>query len=129
MARKPTFGEFLRAERLKAGLGLRAFAVAAGLQPSNLSNIEHGRLPPPQDRKVLERMAGLLGFEQGSAERARLFDLAVRGRDRLPADVAAFAAKTPGVPALLRTIDNRRLNRQEIARLTQYVQTLPRARG
>ena len=128
MARKQTFGEFLRDRRLEAGLGLRAFAVAAGLQPSNLSNIEHSRIPPPQDRKVLARIARLLGFEEGSADWVKLFDLAVKGRDRLPADVAAFAATTPGIPALLRTIDNRRLSQEEITQLTQYLETLRRPR-
>ncbi len=129
MGRKLTFGEFLRAERLKAGLGLRAFAEAAGLQPSNLSSIEHGRIAPPQDRRSLDRLADLLGFAEGSDQRAKLFDLAVRGKDRPPADIAAFAAKTPGVPALLRTLENRRLGKGEIERLTEYVRTLRGGRG
>jgi transcriptional regulator with XRE-family HTH domain len=129
MGRKPTFGEFLRAERLKAGLGLRAFAEAAGLQPSNLSNIEHGRIPPPQDRKTLDRLADVLGFEEGPDKRARLFDLAVKGKERPPADVAAFAAKTPGVPALLRTLENRRLGKEELERLTEYIRTLRKGTG
>lgn len=121
MAKTITFGEFLRAHRLKAGLGLRAFAEAAGLQPSNLSNMEHGRIAPPQDREILNRIADLLNLPEGSAERASLFDLAVRGRDRLPADVVAFAARTPGIPVLLRTIENRGLSEKELARLTKYV--------
>ncbi len=124
MAGKETFGEFLRAQRLRAGFGLRAFAEAAGLQPSNLSNMEHGRIPPPQDRATLEGLAELLGLT--GDERARLFDLAVEGRDRLPADVAAFAAGTPGIPVLLRTIENRGLKRAELEKLTEYVNRLRR---
>jgi transcriptional regulator with XRE-family HTH domain len=119
-----TFGEFLRARRLRAGLGLRAFAEAAGMQPSNLSNVERGRIPPPQDKATLEGLAELLGMSD--EERARLFDLAVAGRDRLPADVAAFAARTPGIPVLLRTIENRGLKRAELEKLTDYVNRLGR---
>ena len=119
-----TFGEFLRAQRLRAGFGLRAFAEAAGLQPSNLSNLEHGRIVPPQDKTMLEGLAELLGLSDD--DRARLFDLAVAGRERLPADVAAFAARTPGIPVLLRTIENRGLKRAELEKLTDYVNRLRR---
>src|SRR5262245_58237349 len=87
-----TFGEFLRDRRLRAGFGLRAFAEAAGLQASNLSNIEHGRLAPPQDKEKLDDLAELLNLPKGSAERGKLYDLAADGAGRLPADVAAFAA-------------------------------------
>ena len=129
MAKTMTFDEFLRSHRLKAGFGLRAFAEAAGLQPSNLSNIEHGRIAPPQDREILNRIADLLNLSEESPERATLFDLAVKGRDRLPADIAAFAARTPGIPVLLRTIENRGLSQEELARLTKYVNRLPRKKA
>jgi transcriptional regulator with XRE-family HTH domain len=118
-----TFGAFLRSLRLRAGLGLRAFADAAGMQPSNLSNTEHGRLQPPQDKGTLDEWAELLGLPAGSAERARFFDLAVAGRERLPADVAEFAARTPGIPVLLRTLENRGLSKGDLQRLMEYVNT------
>jgi len=117
-----TFGDYLRALRLRAGIGLRAFAEAATMQPSNLSNLEHGRLNPPQDKETLDQLAELLGLEPGSQARARLFDLAVAGRDRPPADVAAFAARTPGIPVLLRTIENRGLSEEELRQLTARIQ-------
>ena len=129
MGRKMTFGEFLHAQRLKAGFGLRTFAEAADLQPSNLSSIEHGRVPPPQNRRTLARLADLLNLANGSPERERLFDLAVEGKDRPPADVAAFAAQTPGVPALLRTIENKRLTRDELARVAEYVNRMRRPKA
>lgn len=128
MAGKETFGEFLRAQRLRAGFGLRAFAEAAGLQPSNLSNMEHGRIPPPQDKETLDELANLLGLRKGSPERAKLFDLAVAGKERLPADVTSFAARTPGIPVLLRTIENRGLTKEELERLSKYVNRQRRAR-
>src|SRR3972149_4187260 len=86
------FGEFLRESRLKARFGLRAFAEAVEMQPSNLSNLEHGRIHPPQDPKILTRIADSLGFPKGSQERQRLFDLAVsHKKSALPSDVASFA--------------------------------------
>ena len=129
MRRRETFGEYLRASRLKAGYGLRVFADAMEMRPSNLSNVEHGRIPPPQDLGTLTRIADALGFSEGSRERERLFDLAVAHKKRgIPADVAAFAARTPGIPVILRTLHNRRLTRKEIEDLTRYINRRFRAR-
>lgn len=122
MGRRMTFGRYLRACRLKAGFGLRTFAEAAELKPSNLCAIEYGRQPPPQREAVLARIADALGLPQGSRERRRLFDLAAKHRPgTLPPDVAAFAGRTPGIPVLLRTIENKRLTHQDLERLTGYV--------
>lgn len=122
MGRGMTFGEYLRACRLKAGFGLRTFAEAAELKPSNLCAIEYGRQPAPQREAVLARIADALGLPQGSRERRRLFDLAAKHRPgTLPPDVAAFAGRTPGIPVLLRTIENKRLTHQDLERLTEYV--------
>jgi transcriptional regulator with XRE-family HTH domain len=129
MRRRETFGEYLRASRLKAGYGLRVFADAMEMRPSNLSNVEHGRIPPPQDLGTLTWIADALGFSEGSRERERLFDLAVAHKKRgIPADVAAFAARTPGIPVILRTLHNRRLTRKEIEDLTRYINRRFRAR-
>ncbi len=122
MGRKLTFGEYLRACRVKAGLGLRTFAEAAELKPSNLCAVEYGRQRPPQNAQTLSRIADALRLPKGSRERQRLFDLAAKHRPgALPPDVAAFAGRTPGIPVLLRTIENRRLTRQDLERLTEYV--------
>ncbi len=122
MGRRETFGEYLRACRLKAGYGLRVFAEVIEMQPSNLSNVEHGRIPPPQDLGTLSRIAETLGFLEESKERERLFDLAVAHKKRaLPPDVASFAARTPGIPVILRTLQNRKLTKQDIERLTQFI--------
>ena len=122
MPRRQTFGEYLRGCRAKAGVGLRTFAEATGLKPSNLSAIEYGRQSPPQTSTVLSRIADALGLPQGSPARQKLFDLAVAHKPgALPPDVAAFAGRTPGVPVLLRTIANKRLSRDDLEKLTKYV--------
>ena len=122
MATRQSFGAHLRECRLKAGYGLRSFAEAIDMQPSNLSNVEHDRVPPPQDPAVLSRIADTLGLPEGSKERTQLFDLAVAHKQpALPPDVARFAARTPGIPVLLRTIENKRLTREDLTRLTDYI--------
>jgi len=120
MGRQQAFGEFLRACRLRAGYGLRSFADAMDMRPSNLSNIEHGRANPPQDREALARMAETLGLR--GAERHQLFDLAVKHKPGiLPADVAEYVGRTPGIPVLLRTLANRRLTRKDLDALVEHV--------
>jgi transcriptional regulator with XRE-family HTH domain len=94
-----TFGKNLRSHRLQIGLGLRAFALAAGMEPSELSNLEHGRLAPPREKGALDTLADLLKLKRGSPERTHLFDLAVAAREHAPADVAALAPRTRRIRA------------------------------
>ncbi len=120
---KETFGSFLRKKRLEAGYGLRAFATAIEMQPSNLSNIERGKIPPPQDRERLEQIARALDIEEDSGDWGRLFDLAIaHKKGAIPADVAEYAAKIGGVPVLLRTAKNRQLSEDEFKQLTEFIQ-------
>ncbi|MGD0267316.1 MAG: helix-turn-helix transcriptional regulator [Candidatus Methylomirabilota bacterium] len=122
MGKRQTFGAYLRGCRLKAGMGLRTFAEAAGMKPSNLSAIEYGRQAAPQSEAVLRRMADALGLPPASEERRRLADLAVKHKPgTLPPDVAAFGGRTAGIPVLLRTIENKRLTKADVKRLTEYV--------
>jgi transcriptional regulator with XRE-family HTH domain len=119
---KANFGQYLRQLRLKANYGLRNFAIAIEMQPSNLCNIEYGRVAPPQDKETLKRIANTLGVEPGSKEWNILFDLAVKHKEgALPADVAGYASKTPGIPVLLRTIENKKLSREELQDLMDYI--------
>ncbi len=114
------FGEFVRKRRLEAGYGLRRFAAEIGMQPSNLSAAERGKKKPPQNRPLLEAMARALGFEQGSQEWSRLFDLA-KEAGQAPADVAAFAGRSELVPVLLRTVENRQLTDNELRELIEHI--------
>src|SRR2546423_553903 len=114
------FGELLKEFRLRAGFGLRRFAEIIDMRPTNLSAIEHGRRNPPGDAGRLREIAEALGLVEGSADWSRFFD-AARGEEVLPADVRHLANR-PLIPALLRTIDNRQLGDEEIARLIDEIE-------
>jgi len=102
---------------LEAGYGLREFAGLVGIQPSNYNHMEKGRKSPPQDKDRLDLIAETLGVENGSDDYARLMDLAVKDKHKLPADVEEFAKNNELVPVLLRTLDNRKLSKDEFAGL------------
>jgi len=109
------FGETLKRLRLSAGVGLRRFAEMIDMPPSNLSAMEHGRRQPPSEPERLREIAEALGLVEPSDDWNEFFDTA-RREGELPADVRHVAHREL-VPALLRTIDNRQLSDDEIARL------------
>jgi len=116
------FGAYLRELRLKAGFGLRKFAEVAGFQPSNLSNLERGKLRPPRDPERLEEMADALGLVAGTPERQKLYDLAARAQKApLPADVQPYARSHQLVPVLLRTAQDKNLTDDELQELIQHI--------
>ena len=90
------FGEFFKAQRMKLGLTLRAFCEKHGLDPSNMSKIERGLLPPPQGEKLYE-YAKHLGLKSGTNDWYEFCDLAATGAGRIPADLQeeAMAGKLP----------------------------------
>ncbi len=112
------FGQYLKTLRLEAGFGLRKFAGLIEMPASNLSAIEHGRRTIPKEKLFLA--AEVLGLESGTEEWNRLFDLSKQA-DQIPADVEQIASRG-FIPALLRTIDNKQLDEQDIQRLIEEIQ-------
>lgn len=80
------FGAFLKSRRAALKLSLRALYEKHGVDASNWSKLERGRLPPPQG-KVLQRYAEYLEIEEGSDEWYTLFDLAAADAGRIPEDL------------------------------------------
>jgi len=117
-----TFGEMLNRLRVEeACIGLRAFADMVNMRPSNLSNMERGRIPPPADKKKLDLICDALGLPSQDPRRDQLFDLAAQMKNRIPADVADAVREQPGIPVLVRTVSNRQLNEREIRDLAEYI--------
>ena len=120
--KREEFGSYLRSLRLKAGYGLRRFAAQVGYQPSNLSNLERGKLPPPRDPQVLEELADALSLAEGSAEREKFFDLAREALDvPLPADVERYARSRKAVTVLLRAARDKHLTDEDLYALLEHI--------
>ncbi len=112
------FGTSLRVWRLEADLSQRELARRSDLNFSYLSKIEAGLVPPPSDDKV--RSLGMaLGRTDADVE--RLLELA--RQSRIPSAVVKEALiRNPGMGALLRRIQHRRLTEEELAALLQVVE-------
>lgn len=117
-----SFGAYLRQKRLEKGFGLRSFARRIGMDASNLSNIERGKINPPRSEHLLSVMAEALGLRRNDPERKEFFDLAVEDiPDRIPADIAGYAAEVRLIPVLLRTIADKRLTEEQIRKLADRI--------
>ena len=115
------FGEFIRSRRLKLELSARAIAEEAGMQASNLCNLEHGLLNPPQDAVKLKRLAGALKLEIGVPEFIQFLDLAARTTTSVPLDIAELITADDAIPLMLRSLGNRKLSKADVARIVSLV--------
>jgi transcriptional regulator with XRE-family HTH domain len=85
------FGDYVREVRQARRIGLRACADAIGLAAGHYSNIEHGRVGPP-DEPILVKLAGVLDVPVGA--------LLCRAGRLSPADLQRFWA-SPLIPSLI----------------------------
>lgn len=123
-SKKETFGTMLKKIRLEdARIGLRAFADLIGWQASNLSNLERGRVKAPADHKKILEICDALGLAPQDPRRTQLIDLAAKDRDAVPGDVAEAIRQQPGMPVLVRTVTNRRLDDKKLKELAEYIRT------
>ena len=85
------FGEYVREVRLAKRIGLRACAEAIGLGAGHYSNVEHGRVGPP-DEPMLVKLAALLEIPTGA--------LLARAGRLGPEDLQRFW-QSPLIPSLV----------------------------
>ena len=117
-----TFGQMLKELRVEeADIGLRAFAGLIDMKPSNLSNIERNKIPPPASKKAIDRICDALGLANNDSRRAKLFDLAAEAKNRIPADVAEAVKEYRGIAVLVRTVANRQLSEKKMRELAEYI--------
>lgn len=115
------FGETVRERRRHLRVGLREFAQRAGIDPGNLSKIERGRLAAPQAEEILDRICAALEWERGSDEANALKDLAAVENGQIPKDVLSDEVVMAKVPLLLRTVQNKQLEADELDRLIELI--------
>ncbi len=64
MARSEDFGDFFRARRKALGLSQSEFCRRNGFDKGNISRLERGLVPPPQDQRLLESYARALKLDE-----------------------------------------------------------------
>lgn len=114
------FGELLQRRRAELRLSLRECAVRADIDAGNLSRIERGRVPPPQDPGVLARLVDALELV-GTAEAQQLMDIAAMQNGRIPRDILSNEEVMSALPALLRTVNNKQLDGARIEKLVNLI--------
>ncbi|MCK4913113.1 MAG: helix-turn-helix transcriptional regulator [Planctomycetes bacterium] len=117
-----TFGRMLKKLRIEeADIGLRAFADLIDIKPSNLSNMERDKIPPPANQKTIDNICNALGLAKNDPRREELFDLAAKAKGRIPVDVANAVKQQAGIPILVRTVANKQLSEEKLRELSEYI--------
>jgi transcriptional regulator with XRE-family HTH domain len=105
---RKTFGQLLREKRTEKGMSLRKFALAVGVSPTYLSQVEQMNVDPPTADRV-KRMAEILGED---------IDEWTALAGRLTEDLPGIIHEEPkGVPDLLRAV--RGLTADQLRRLRE----------
>ena len=114
-----TFGPYLKQLRMQRRITLREFCRLAKADPGNISRIERGVLPPPQDRDILERYAKALELQAGSDESYRFFDFAAADCGLVPRDIMEKEEVVKVLPVLFRTLRNEKPSEEDLDRLIE----------
>jgi len=115
------YGEMLKERRKTLRLGLREFALRAGMDAGNLSKIERGKASPPQTGEVLDRIASALELDPDEERAVAMRDRAFVDNGRIPEELLSDEEIMARLPVLLRTVKNQRLDSEQIDRLIQML--------
>jgi len=115
------FGDFLRACRINQGISLREFCKTALADPGNISKIERGIMPPPQDHSILERYAKALRILEGADEWYLFFDLAAADCGIIPRDLMSDSEVVEKLPVFFRTLRGEKPTRGEMETIIEKI--------
>lgn len=119
--KRHTFGEFLKEKRMEQGLTLREFCLKHRLDPGNMSKIERGLFPPPQDREKLERWADWLKIKKGTDDWLEFFDLASAESGRIPEELLSDEEVVEKLPLLFRTLRGEKISDKKLDELVKMI--------
>lgn len=115
------FGQFFKNRRIGIHKTLRQLCLENGFDPSNISRLERGLLPPPRSKTKLERYARALQIKPGADDWLDFFDLAAVEGGRIPDSILNDAEMVGKLPVLLRTIQNKRLDGEKLDELIERI--------
>ncbi|HDH05248.1 MAG TPA: XRE family transcriptional regulator [Nitrospirae bacterium] len=116
-----SFGDFFKQLRKKKKITLREFCIQAQADPANISRLERGAMPPPQDKDILERYAKAIGIKIGSDDWYTFFDLAAAGRGMIPKDLMSDSEVVKKLPAFFRTLRGQKPTEEEMLKLVDKI--------
>lgn len=116
-----SFGDFFKSLRKTKRITLREFCLNASADPANISRLERGAMPPPQDTDILERYAKALGIEPGSDDWYTFFDLAAADRGIIPKDLMSDQEVVKMLPAFFRTLRGQKPTEEEMTKLANKI--------
>lgn len=91
------------------------------MHAGNLSKLERGRIDPPQDPAILERMINALGYRAADARAQEIKDLAAIENGRIPPDLLEDEEVILHMPILLRTLMKLKLTAAQIEDLVEMI--------
>jgi transcriptional regulator with XRE-family HTH domain len=116
-----SFGDFFKSLRKKKRITLREFCIRASADPANISRLERGAMPPPQDTDILERYAKALDIKVGSNDWYTFFDLAAADRGIIPKDLMSDQEVVRMLPAFFRTLRGQKPTVEEMHKLADKI--------
>ncbi len=116
-----SFGDFFKSLRKRKRITLRDFCLKASADPANISRLERGAMPPPQDTDILERYAKALSIEVGSDDWYTFFDLAAANRGIIPKDLMSDTEIVGMLPAFFRTLRGQKPTVEEMRKLVDKI--------
>jgi len=114
---KTSFGGFFKSRRIALGKTLRQFCVDNSFDPGNISKLERGLFPPPQNREKLEEYARVLKIKAGSDDWYTFFDLAAAETGRIPEEISGNDEIVGQLPILFRTLRGQKVPEEKLEEL------------
>jgi len=115
------FGSLMKGLRAQKRITLREFCKRANADPGNVSRIERGIWPPPQDHDILERYAKALDIKEASDDWYRFFDSAAADCGIVPKDIMNDAEVVKMLPVFFRTIRGQKPTEEEMRALAERI--------
>lgn len=115
-----TFGQYLRAIRQARGVSVRQMAKAVEKTATYISDIEQGNNRPPE-KELLEKIIDRLGLDDYTEVRTKLYDLAARERNDVPADIKEDIMNNDLLIRVIRSIKKNPNGEQFWKRLAELV--------
>jgi HTH-type transcriptional regulator, competence development regulator len=114
-----SFGRFLRAQRIEAGLGLRELARLIEKSPGYLSDVELDNVPPPSEETIVRIAAAL------TVDKKALLSMA----NKVDPELAQYVVDQPQAADFLRMAKDQHYNDDDWDRLTQLAKLSKLGKG